>query len=152
MKKFLGLTSLFMAVTFTLILPGIAEADTLYACKLNAIGTIRIVTATTICTQFEIKISWNTLRPPGPAGATGAQGLAGPQGPSGVSFLLGDVSGQATSTPWQPSEVYRSPACPQLKAISWFTQLAAGDRLHEDCQRTAQPARIRGSLIATTGH
>jgi hypothetical protein len=84
-RSILGLTSLFISVLLALVPAGVANADTLYACKLNITGTIRIVTATTTCTQYETKISWSTVGP------------AGPQGPSGVSLLFGDVSGQATS-------------------------------------------------------
>jgi len=59
--------------------PGVASADTLYACKLNGIGAIRIVNSTTICTQIETRISWSS---------TGPQGVAGPQGPAGAAGLV----------------------------------------------------------------
>ena len=74
-----------------------AAADTLYACKYNVLGTVRMVSATTICLASETKISWNTTGPQGPAGPIGARGLtgatgsAGPAGPAGPIGPLGPV-------------------------------------------------------------
>lgn len=64
-------------------LSGIAQAETLYACKLNGVGTVRMVSATTTCITVETKISWNSTGAQGPAGPTGATGPAGPQGATG---------------------------------------------------------------------
>jgi hypothetical protein len=72
-----------------------AGADTYYACKLNGFGTIRLVSATTNCSQYETKISWNATGPQGvagpqgPAGAVGPQGIQGPAGPQGLQGLMG---------------------------------------------------------------
>ena len=79
-----------LALTY-LLAPTIASADTttIYACKLNAIGTIRIVTAATVCSKYETMISWNSMGVPGPAGATGADGPAGPMGPVGFPGPIG---------------------------------------------------------------
>ena len=69
-------------------LGGIAQAETLYACKFNALGTIRMVGATSICAPPETKISWNSAGAQGPAGPAGA---AGPQGPQGIQGLTGST-------------------------------------------------------------
>ncbi len=53
---------------------------TIYACKVNSTGSIRIVSATATCTAYETKIQWNVTGPAGPTGATGPAGAAGPSG------------------------------------------------------------------------
>ena len=66
--------------------PSALNAATIYACRFNTLGTIRIVSATTICTHYETKIFWEVQGPPGPQGAQGPQGpqgLQGAQGPQG---------------------------------------------------------------------
>lgn len=70
-------------------LSGVAQANTLFACKLNALGTIRMVSATTACSTNETRISWNSTGPQGPAGPQGATGGQGPAGPKGVPGLPG---------------------------------------------------------------
>jgi len=78
-----------------LLAPTTASAETLYACKLNGIGTVRMVGATTICSQYETKISWNSTGPQGsagpqgPVGPTGQQGIQGPTGAQGLQGLMG---------------------------------------------------------------
>ncbi len=97
--------------------PTMASAETLYACKLNGIGTIRLVSATVNCSQYETKISWNASGtpgqqgiqgPPGPIGATGApgapglpgvQGLPGPIGPPGATGATGADGAQGPIGP-----------------------------------------------------
>jgi hypothetical protein len=56
--------------------------DVIYACKLNHVGTLRVIDPSHSgkCTRAETPISWNRQ---GPAGATGATGATGPQGPKG---------------------------------------------------------------------
>jgi hypothetical protein len=88
-------TVLLFALAY-LLAPTMASAETLYACKLNGIGTVRMVSATTNCSsQYETKISWNSTGaqgPPGqqgPAGLTGPQGLQGLTGAQGVQGLMG---------------------------------------------------------------
>jgi hypothetical protein len=82
-----------------LAVPNVAGAETIYACKANAQGTIRIVTATATCTSKETKISWNTEGPmgpagaPGPAGPSGPAGEAGPAGPAGSEGPAGPAGG-----------------------------------------------------------
>ena len=88
MKIHLSLASLLVGFIATLIFPSTASADTIYACKLKSLGTIRIVSATTNCSSLEIKISWNATGPqgiPGPQGVQGPQGIPGPQGIQGPS-------------------------------------------------------------------
>jgi hypothetical protein len=75
--------------------PTMASAETLYACKWNSIGTIRMVSATANCSQFETKISWSSTGSqgpqgvPGPQGSPGAPGSQGVQGPPGQQGLPG---------------------------------------------------------------
>jgi hypothetical protein len=64
--------------------PTLASAETLYACKLNGLGTIRMVGATQNCSQIEIKISWNSTGTQGPQGVPGPQGNPGSPGVQGV--------------------------------------------------------------------
>jgi hypothetical protein len=83
----------------------------IYAC-VNAAGSVRIVSATTVCRAPEYAVSWNQVGPagpPGPAGqqgpvgetgatgatgATGVQGPAGPQGPTGPQGPAGQTGPQ----------------------------------------------------------
>jgi len=93
MKISLSSATSFAAFVATLFLPISAHADTIYACKLNYFGTIRIVSSTTNCGIYESKISWNdgagTVGPAGPAGPTGPAGPAGPQGTPGQAGAPG---------------------------------------------------------------
>jgi hypothetical protein len=65
--------------------------DTFTACKLNATGTIRLISpgATGLlghCTTYETQISWTKN---GATGATGAQGPIGATGPAGAAGAKG---------------------------------------------------------------
>jgi hypothetical protein len=74
------------------------------ACKLNALGTIRLIDPTATpassllnhCTTFETQITWNQQGQPGtkgdvgPKGDTGLQGLKGDTGATGSAGLKGD--------------------------------------------------------------
>jgi hypothetical protein len=60
------------------------------ACKLNALGTIRLIDpsgpATSLlshCTALETSITWSHTGPQGIQGIQGTQGIQGPQGPEG---------------------------------------------------------------------
>jgi hypothetical protein len=64
--------------------PTMASAETLYACKFNGIGTIRMVSATANCSQYETKISWNSSGSQGQQGVPGPQGIQGIPGPQGT--------------------------------------------------------------------
>ena len=53
-------TALCLALVYQLA-PTVASADTTYyACKLNGLGTVRLVGAATNCSPYETKISWNS--------------------------------------------------------------------------------------------
>ncbi len=71
MKSILGLASMFVVGALALVHPNYASAATIYACRLNSLGTIRIVSANTPCSIYETKISWNSDGPPGPQGPQG---------------------------------------------------------------------------------
>ena len=70
-------------------LSSIAQADTFYACKFNALGTIRIVGAASICASYETKISWNST---GAQGPKGDKGDTGPPGVAGASCPPGSTT------------------------------------------------------------
>lgn len=102
MKSILRLASMLVVGALALVHTNYASAATIYACRLNSLGTIRIVAATTPCTIYETKISWNTDGPPGPQGPPGqqgpqgqpgAQGPQGPQGPQGQQGAPGVTLG-----------------------------------------------------------
>src|SRR5437660_2049873 len=89
MKSTFALASMFVVGALALVHPNYASAATIYACRLNSLGTIRIVSATTSCSVYETKISWNSDGPPGPQGPQGPQGQQGPQGPQGPQGSTG---------------------------------------------------------------
>jgi hypothetical protein len=109
MKAYLNTLSV-IALAY-LHVPTTASAEILYACKLNTVGTIRMISATANCTQIESKISWNSTGtpgpagspgpagPPGPAGAEGAAGPAGPMGPVGLPGPMGPSGANGTAGP-----------------------------------------------------
>ncbi|SEO80384.1 hypothetical protein [Paenibacillus sp. OV219] len=97
-KKILILASLFVLI-FTSVsvyaATNSSDTNTIYACKTNITGLIRIVSATTVCnSKLETKITWNIAGPKGDKGdpgTSGAAGLAGPAGPSGAQGAPGAV-------------------------------------------------------------
>jgi hypothetical protein len=80
-----------MLALANLLAQSTATADTLYACKLNGIGTVRMVSATTNCSQYESKISWSSTGPRGIQGPAGAQGGQGPMGQPGLKGDTGPM-------------------------------------------------------------
>ena len=82
------------ATLATLLTPNASEAETIYACVVKTSGALRIVSATTTCSKYEVKTGWNQTGPQGPAGATGATGAVGPQGPAGAPGATGAVGPQ----------------------------------------------------------
>ena len=104
-----------------------ARADTFYACKLDLLGTLRIVSATTKCTTLETKISWDSgsTGAPGPAGPAGPKGDAGPAGATGAA---GPVGPAGPSGPPGPAAV--SALCANVSK-RW---VAGGDGTVTDCQ------------------
>src|SRR5215475_12385763 len=102
MNSLLRSASLLVIGAFALVHSNYASATTIYACKLNSLGTLRIVSASTVCTPLETKISWNSDGPTGPQGpqglpgspgAPGAPGQTGPQGPPGPQGPAGPAAG-----------------------------------------------------------
>ena len=58
---------------------GSVSTSVINACKLNAVGTIRLVDDPAKCnTKFETAIAWNVVGPKGDTGAVGATGAQGP--------------------------------------------------------------------------
>jgi hypothetical protein len=71
---------------------GSASTSVINACKLNAIGTIRLVDDPAKCnTKFETAVSWNVAGAKGETGATGPAGAAGATGATGPQGSNGDV-------------------------------------------------------------
>jgi hypothetical protein len=87
------------------------------ACKVNAIGTIRLIDPSlpntslmSHCTSLETQLSWNQLGQQGPPGAQGPKGDPGTNGTNGTDGAAG---------PAGPSDVYTSQptgadCCPTL--------------------------------------
>jgi len=102
-------------VCLMIVMTGRAEAqtNTIYACKNNNSGEIKIAEASTTCSGGATKISWNQVGPAGPqgpAGTQGSSGLAGPQGPPGtpadlcaVYAALGKVPLLGSGLPCSPT-------------------------------------------------
>jgi Collagen triple helix repeat (20 copies) len=81
-------------VSLTLIGTGpaaFAQTSTpIYSCVNNSNGTIRIVSATTVCTEGkERSVVWDLAGPTGPQGPIGLTGATGPQGPAGSTGATG---------------------------------------------------------------
>jgi hypothetical protein len=51
-----------MAIAVSLATQNSAQASTIYACELKAIGTIRFVSSTTTCTKYEIDVGFLCIR------------------------------------------------------------------------------------------
>ena len=63
------------------------QTSVIQTCKLNGIGTLRVVAAAANCNaKLETPLSWNAQGPPGLPGATGAQG---PPGSVSLATLAG---------------------------------------------------------------
>ena len=103
MKTRIGFALALTAIAVSLATPNTAQASTIYACKSNALGTLRIVSAATTCSGFETKISWDSIGLPGPQGPQGVQGnpgatgAAGPIGPAGPAGSVSALCANQTS-------------------------------------------------------
>lgn len=109
-----------LACAVLAVCPSVLNAATIYACRFNTIGTIRIVSATTICSQYETKIFWEVQGPPGPQGTQGTQGPqgqqgvqgpqgpAGPQGPQGPPGSGGLTTDQTLYNTWGGYQAFNS--------------------------------------------
>ena len=94
--------SLILSVGLLLFtLTSVVQADTTpttyYACVGIKLGTIRMISSSQSCTQYEYEISWNNIGPQGPQGPAGAVGPAGPQGPQGQTGPQGPAGPQGPS-------------------------------------------------------
>lgn len=69
-----------------LLLPDVASADVLIACRNKTNGAVRVVADASQCRASEIAFSWDVQGAPGPAGPAGP---AGPQGPAGAAGAPG---------------------------------------------------------------
>jgi hypothetical protein len=85
-----------------LLTPTLASANTLYACQLNGIGTVRMVSATANCSKYETKISWSSTGATGPAGPKGDAGSVGPAGPAGMDGAIGPTGPMGEMGPQGP--------------------------------------------------
>jgi hypothetical protein len=89
MKQVLGIWILSAATGSIFLMPEVAHAETIYACKLKSLGTIRLVSATTNCSSLEVKVSWESGGGTGGVGPAGPEGPIGPPGPAGPAGLAG---------------------------------------------------------------
>ncbi len=118
MKSILRSASLLVIGAVVFVHPNDASAATIYACKLNSLGTLRIVSATTACTPFETKISWNTDGPAGPQGPTGPQGQSGPAGAPGLPGQPGPQG--PAGPPGPPGPVAGNVNPLQVALLRWY--------------------------------
>jgi hypothetical protein len=69
------------------------QPTVIQTCKLNGIGTLRVVGAATDCNpKLETPLSWNSQGPIGPAGITGAPGPRGEKGDTGAQGPAGSAT------------------------------------------------------------
>lgn len=101
-----------LAGAVALVATGVAMTATgdesFTACKLNATGTIRLISPGTSgllgrCTVFETQISWSKAGAPGPAGANGAPGATGPAGAPGPAGADGAPGATGPAGPPGPA-------------------------------------------------
>ena len=78
--------------TTTIGLASAAATGVIDACVNNSSGTIKIVSATTQCSNNEIRLVWNAEGSAGLPGATGATGAVGPTGATGATGPTGSFS------------------------------------------------------------
>ena len=71
----LGLTTTLLAVNAD------ADATTIYGCKANLGGSVRIVNQPGSCTLLETPVQWKVTSSQGPQGIQGPQGVPGQPGP-----------------------------------------------------------------------
>jgi len=159
MKLKLRKLGLFAAAGTALAAGGIAygaipdSAGNYYACRLNGVGTIRLIDksapSTSLlskCSTLETEISWNkgAKGDPGPAGPQGPNGDPGPQGTPGAKGDPGSGSVVAYATPDGPSvvpigsqeEVLRTLALPAGKFMLTATTTAYTSSSYDDHGRT----------------
>ncbi len=131
MKNHLNSAYLFAAFAATLVVPITASANTIYACQLNVIGSIRIVTEATNCSRWETKISWNdgagTVGPAGPPGPTGPAGPPGSAGPIGPAGAIGPAGPQGPQGPAGPGGVAGPVFLATLPAFTAIANTAIGE-------------------------
>lgn len=60
------------------------NGTTIYACKGERSGSVRVVNWPGECLRGEVLMTWNTVGPQGPQGAMGPAGSAGPAGRAGL--------------------------------------------------------------------
>jgi hypothetical protein len=101
----------------------LVRAETFYACKLDLLGSLRIVSATSKCTALETKISWTS-------GSTGAPGPVGPSGPKGDTGPVGPAGAAGPMGPPGPAGAGGSLLCAN-QSKRW---VAGGDGTVTDCQ------------------
>src|SRR5437660_828255 len=93
----MGLVAVLLLLFFTTVVQADTNPTTYYACVGNNLGTIRMISASQTCTQYEHEISWNNIGPQGPQGPIGNTGPAGPAGPQGPKGDTGPAGPQGPS-------------------------------------------------------
>jgi len=115
----------------TVGLAGAITTGLIYACVNNSSGTIKIVSATTECSNNEIQLVWNAqgvAGPTGPAGPTGATGPTGPTGPQGPTGATGPTGAQGPTGAAGPTGPKGDPgnlglagrSCPAQQFVTGF--------------------------------
>jgi hypothetical protein len=96
-----------LAVSAGVAYAGSGSTDVIYACKLNNVGTIRLIDPsrsgfTGHCTHAETQISWNQSGPAGPVGPKGDTGPQGPKGDTGPQGPQGEPGAKGDTGPQGP--------------------------------------------------
>lgn len=89
-----------LGAAVTQVAAGDAATQTIYACKGDRSGAVRLVNGPNDCQRGEVLVTWNTL---GPQGETGPQGTPGQPGPTGASGPQGATGPAGTAGPPGPT-------------------------------------------------
>jgi hypothetical protein len=123
----IALTCLGVPLSMVLAPQQTASAQTIYACKNNSTGDLRVVAQGARCPRNWSHLDWNIAGPPGPQGMaappgpTGAQGPPGPMGPQGEAGLQGPAGPQGLRGEVGPAGAPGAPGAPGVPG-------AAGER------------------------
>jgi hypothetical protein len=116
-----------LVVAAALVTGGVAyatipdSAGVYTACRLNNVGTIRLIDPTATpassllshCTSLETPITWNQTGPQGPAGSAGAAGPQGAKGDPGMSVVYTHPSTLPVVELIGPTQLFEGLALPK---------------------------------------
>jgi Collagen triple helix repeat (20 copies) len=112
-----GVIGLVGGISGVALASGSDPTTTIFACKLNSTGLVRIVAQGQDCFRHETPVQWNVQGPVGPVGP------AGPQGPAGPAGVAGQVGPAGPQGPAGQNGVSGYEKVPQTQHVT----LAKGD-------------------------